>query len=140
MVPATGDEQQQDRAYHYREQFGALGYLAEAAAQCGRADEARAIVAALDAVTDDGGGPGVHRSLALAHAILADGGDPVDDIAGEAPGLTFNRARILLVRGRGLMRLGRRDEARVLLEEARAGFAAAGAPPWQAQAERAFGD
>ncbi len=57
-----------DPGHHYREQFGALSYFAEAAAQCGRADEARDVLAGV-AVTP-AAAPALHEAVRFAHALL----------------------------------------------------------------------
>jgi hypothetical protein len=51
-----------DPAHHYREQYGGLHYYARAAAACGRADQARVVIARLGAET---------ASLSLQRAVGA---------------------------------------------------------------------
>jgi ATP/maltotriose-dependent transcriptional regulator MalT len=59
-----------DLAYHYRERFGAVGYFAEAAVECGRADEARKIIDGLAALTADGAAPALRAAVAEAAGAL----------------------------------------------------------------------
>jgi tetratricopeptide (TPR) repeat protein len=124
----------EDRAYHYRERFGALGYLAEAALESGTGDDARVVVDELAEVATAASAPGLRASVAFAQALLTRGEEQAIAAARGA----FMRARLQLAYGRRLAREGRREEARRELARACAGFAEAGAPPWREQAENAL--
>ena len=58
-------------AFHYREQFGAVTYLAEAAVACGREDEARAVIDGLVTLAAASTAPALRANLASARATLA---------------------------------------------------------------------
>jgi len=106
----------------------AVGDLAEAAARCDRAEEARPALAAL---AEWGGA----TKSAWAAAILA-GAEPTEDspAAHAAISLPFDAARLKLRLGEKLRRERRRVDARQYLRAALDDFAALGAAPWERRA------
>jgi hypothetical protein len=87
-----------DPAHHYCEQFGALGYFAEAAVGSGQTDQAHEVIDALDALVGPSAAPALRAAVAFANALLAHGDQPpagtslrLDEDAHTRP---FNRARL----------------------------------------------
>ncbi|WP_037499522.1 ATP-binding protein, partial [Solirubrobacter soli] len=117
-----------DPAHHYREQFGGVSFYAEAAAACGREDEARDLIARLRADAGPGAARALHDALGFADAILA--GDEAQDCG------PFNRGRLALAHGRRLAAQGRPVDADAALTRAIAAFDAAGANGWTMRARR----
>lgn len=128
-----------DPAYHHREQFGAVGFYADAAALTGRQDEARGVIARLSEFTVSSSA-GLASSLAYALPILATDDDAeqafVQTLAADGPVAPFDRARQQLFYGMWLRRQRRVIEARELLRVARAAFDAIDAPSWSARASQ----
>jgi tetratricopeptide (TPR) repeat protein len=133
-----------DAAYHLRESFAAVALLAEAALDCGRVGEARAIVGALEAVAVVTPAPLLQVNLLYARAVLAP-----DDESERAYRAALHhdltrwpwlRARVQLEYGRWLARAGRRAEAREHLLGAREVFARIGAARWDRRAATALAD
>ncbi|HEY6887710.1 MAG TPA: hypothetical protein VI300_08025, partial [Solirubrobacter sp.] len=113
-----------DPAHHYREQFGGLGYYAEAAAACGRQQAARGVIERLSADAGRGSAQALRDALAFARSLIADDGHPVQDLR------PFDRARLDLADGRKLAGRGRTSDARAALMRAGAAFDALGATGW----------
>jgi DNA-binding CsgD family transcriptional regulator len=127
-----------DLAEHYRKKFWAIGDLAEAALHGERRDEARAVLARVEAAAGPMPSPRLRVALGYACPLLAE-----DDVAealfeaaleAELTRWPFARARLQLANGTWLRRQRRVMESRVPLRAAREAFDALGMPPW---AERA---
>ena len=121
-----------DPAHHYAERHGGLSYLAEAALQCGRTEEARAVARRFPA---DGPATLLQIGAGVARTLLAPS-EPAfaAALSGPAGRPAFHRARLLLAHG-GWLRRGRRAaDSRAPLRAARDTFDALGTVPW---AERA---
>ena len=108
--------------------------MAEAAVGCGRADQARAIVSTLEAVTIITPSPLLEANLMYARAVLAphDLSEPLYQAALEH-GLSrwpWMRARVQLEYGRWLAGAGRGDEAARQVRAAREVFDQIGAVRW----------
>jgi DNA-binding CsgD family transcriptional regulator/tetratricopeptide (TPR) repeat protein len=121
--------------------------LAEAAAQAGRATEARALLEPLEGFAAHSTGALLHASLRFARAVLADAdeveGRLADAVAADFSSWPFTRARLLLAQGAWLRRHGQVAASRAPLRAARAGFHGLGAVPWSeraAQELRASGE
>jgi DNA-binding CsgD family transcriptional regulator len=111
--------------------------LVEAYARAGRGDDARRVMAMIEAVSARAGTAIVAAPVARCRGLL-DEAFP-DHFAEalrlhDARPMPFERARTLLAYGRRLHRARRRGEARERLDEALAGFERLGAEPWAAQA------
>jgi hypothetical protein len=123
-----------DAGYHLRESFSGVALMAEAAVACGRADEARALVSALETVTIVTPSPLLEVNLLYARAVLAprDACEPLYQAA-LGPGLgrwPWMRARVQLEYGRWLIRAGRGGEAAPQLRAAGEVFDKIGAVRW----------
>jgi AAA ATPase domain len=132
----------EDAGYHLRESFAAVALLAEAAVDCGRVAEARAIVSALEAVAVVTPSPLLEVNLLYARAVLAPG-DACEQAFRDALGRDLARwpwirARVQLEYGRRLARGGRGVEAGVHLRAAREVFAHLGAERWHQRAVAAL--
>jgi hypothetical protein len=97
-----------DPAFHLTERFHGVMYLAEAAAHAGRAEDARPVIAALEADAVTTPAPTLHLHLAYAKAVLA-GDDEAEKLflAALRAGLTrwpWLRARLELAYGAWLRR------------------------------------
>jgi AAA ATPase domain len=64
-----------DPAYHQRERFSGVMFLAEAAVHAGRRDDARSVVTELEQVAAITPAPLLHAQLSYARAVLADDAD-----------------------------------------------------------------
>jgi tetratricopeptide (TPR) repeat protein len=127
-----------DAGYHLRESFAGLALTAEAAVDCGRVDEARAITSALEAVAIMTPAPLLEVNLLYARAVLA------PDDAGERLYLAalnhdldrwpWMRARLQLEYGRWLIRAGRCLEAAPQVQAALGVFEHIGAARWSRRA------
>jgi tetratricopeptide (TPR) repeat protein len=123
-----------DPGYHLRESFSGIALMAEAAVGCGRTDEARAIVRALEPVAIITPAPLLEVNLGYARAVLAphDAREPLYQAALEH-GLSrwpWLRARVQLEYGRWLIGVGRGDEAAPQLRAASEVFDHIGAVRW----------
>ena len=136
-----------DPAYHQRERFSGVMFLAEAAVHASRRDDARLVIAELEQVAGTTPAPLLHVQLAYARAMLDDD-DDADDLYRAALGQDLTRwpwvqARIRLAYGGWLRRQRRAVDSRVPLRLALATFDLIGARSWadQARAElRASGE
>ncbi|HEU0193954.1 MAG TPA: tetratricopeptide repeat protein, partial [Gaiellales bacterium] len=111
--------------------------LAEAHVRAGRMDDARAVIAALDANAD--GCAWAMAVLARARAVLA-ADEELDEPFGRAlelwelPESRLDHARTQLCYGERLRRAGRRSDARAQLRAALASFEELGCDAWAARA------
>jgi hypothetical protein len=99
-------------SHHFREQFSAVMYTAEAAVRCGREDGARAIVEQMEVTADESGSPLLLTQLRYARAVLASD-DTAEQLflsclASDLARWPWPRARVQLAYGRWLRR--RADE------------------------------
>lgn len=129
-----------DPAYHYFMRSWGVGDLAEAAVHSGHRDEARAMVADLEAAVDPAGSSWFDVGLRYARPLLAD-----DDAAGplfqaaldtDLSRWPFYRARLLLAYGSWLRRRRQVAESRTPLRKARDAFDAFGVIPWGERARQ----
>jgi DNA-binding CsgD family transcriptional regulator/tetratricopeptide (TPR) repeat protein len=118
-----------DQAHHYAECHAGVSYLAEAALQCGRIEEARAVAEGFAALLDRPHATLVAIGVDVARAFIDE--TPVTDPVARFP---FHRARVLLAEGSRLRRRRRAADSRAPLRTARDLFDALGTVPW---AERA---
>ena len=127
-----------DSRHHQGEQLGAIMFLAEAAAGCGRRDDAMMVLSRMEAVATLTSSPVLANQLLYARAVLA-----TDDQAealyrnGLAADLTrwpWIRARLQLAYGGWLRRQRRDAESREPLRLALATLSSIGATTWAAQA------
>jgi DNA-binding CsgD family transcriptional regulator len=129
-----------DAAFHPRELFAAIPYLAEAAAHTGRTEEARAVLAGLEPLAALTPAPKLHVGLAYARAALAaaDDAQPLFDaaFAATAGRWPHDRARLELLYGSWLRRHRRVTESRVPLRAARDWFDTHGLNSWADQARQ----
>jgi DNA-binding CsgD family transcriptional regulator len=123
-----------DVAFHHRERFNGVMYLAEAAAHCGKTSDAASIIAEMERVALVTPAPVLHIQLLYARPLLAN-----DEDAGElfevavAQDLThwpWPRARLEFAYGSWLRRQQRLNEARTYLRSAQSTFNSVGAGLW----------
>lgn len=127
-----------DPSFHLGDRYHGVMFLAEAAAQAGRVEDAREVIASLEAEAATTPAPILHRQLSYARAVLADD-DKAEDLFTEAlradlirwPWL---RARLELAYGRWLRRQRRVTPARLPLRSAQITFDLIGARSWAEQA------
>jgi hypothetical protein len=129
-----------DPCHHYREQFGAVTFLADAAVMCRREADARATVERLSSLAAPSTAPPLQFGLRYARAVLAtdDAAEALHtELLGSDLGATeFDRARLFLSYGMFLRRNHRDREARDMLKRARRWFDAIGARSWADRAHR----
>ncbi len=127
-----------DRAHHLREAMPGIMLMAEAAVRSGHRDEARALLAELEATAAVTPAPELAMGLLYARAVLAD-----DDAADalfraalrEDPARwPWVRSRLELAHGTWLRRRNRRAQSRVPLRSAAETLERIGATTWAAQA------
>jgi len=120
--------------------FYFIGDLAEAAVQSGHADEATAIVAQLQALSERTSSPQFRASMYHARAMLAGDTDAErlfhEALAADIVRAPFVRARLQLAFGIWLRRARRVKEARASLQAAVEQFDALGALPWSERARQ----
>jgi AAA ATPase-like protein len=123
-----------DPGYHLRESFAGVALMAEAAVDCGRANEARGIVQSLETVAMVTPSPLLEVNLLYARAVLAaaDARDCryQDALAHDLTRWPWLRARIQLAYGRWLAQSGRCGQAGAQLKAASAVFEHIGATRW----------
>jgi hypothetical protein len=123
-----------DVAFHQREGFMGVAFLAEAAIQCDRTDDAREVLRELEKTALVTPSPVLHVHLSYARAVLAadDDAEALFDEAREVDlsRWPFARARLLLAQGSWLRDQGRDDAAWTVLLEAEASLDRIGALPW----------
>jgi DNA-binding CsgD family transcriptional regulator/tetratricopeptide (TPR) repeat protein len=119
---------------HQVVRFWAIGSFAEAALNADRIEEARQLIAGLEAEAARIPSTITEVGLSFAHAVLADDDQAEqrfqDALAGDLSHWPSQRARLLLAYGRWLRRRRRRVDSRVPLRAARDAFDALGATPW----------
>jgi len=125
-------------AYHQRERYSGIMFLAEAAVHASRRDDARAVIAELERVATITPAPLLHVQLSYARAVLAEDAD-AEELYLAAVGQDLTRwpwiqARIRLAYGSWLRRQRRVAESRVPLRLAQATFDLIGARSWAEQA------
>lgn len=128
-----------DPAYHRRECFGSLMFLADAAVRAGHVADAREVLAALEGIGESVPSPILHAHLAYARAVLADDAEaePLYLAALTSPETRdwlVVRAKANLAYGTWLRARGRAVEAAGFLAMARAEFDRIGALPWADEA------
>ena len=127
-----------DPAYHQRECFGGLMFLAEAAAATGREDEAQPVLEQLEQVATVTPTPILTVNLAYARAVLASEAEAeplfLDALAQDLGRWPWVRARTELAYGSWLVRRGRGLEAEGLLTSALTTMSRIGAEHWAAMA------
>ena len=127
-----------DPAYHQRECFSGLMFLAEAALHVDRREEARAVLARMEQVARVTPAPLLHVHLLYTRAVLADDADAESlYLAGLAADLSrwpWVRARIQHAYGSWLRRRRRTAESREQLRSAHSAFELCGATTWAEQA------
>ncbi|SOD74953.1 ATP/maltotriose-dependent transcriptional regulator MalT [Jatrophihabitans sp. GAS493] len=127
-----------DPSHHFREQFDAVSYLAEAAAHTGQQAQARKMLDDLQLVADRSGSPLLQMHLAYGRAVLASD-DTAEKLflaclASEAASLPWQRARVQLAYGRWLRRQQRVSQSREPLRSALTTLQRLGAVKWAAEA------
>ncbi|MFD0631912.1 AAA family ATPase [Catenulispora yoronensis] len=131
-----------DPAYHERESFDGVMFLAEAAVGAGRPDAGRRMLAGLRAAAAETDAPLLHVQLLYAEAVLADDADAeVAYLSALGRDLTrwpLVRARIELAHG-GWLRRHRVAEARGPLRSALTALDLLGAEAWAEQARAELG-
>jgi tetratricopeptide (TPR) repeat protein len=131
-----------DPAYHWRESFAGISFMAESAVGAGRVVQARQILAGLEETARTTPAPLLHTHLGYARAVLAEDADAESFYsAALAMNLThwpFVRARLELAYGEWLLRHDRTDEARPQLRAAAGTLHAIGAAPWARRASEAL--
>ncbi|MCW2993250.1 MAG: LuxR family transcriptional regulator, partial [Conexibacter sp.] len=129
-----------DAAHHHREQFGAVGFLADAAALTGRQAEAREIVARLGELVAASAAPGLVAGIDYARPLLSTDERAEEEfvraLGAGAPRSPFDRARQNLFYGMWLRRQRRVIESRGPLRLARDAFDVIDAPTWSARASQ----
>jgi len=122
-------------AYHQMKGCFYIGDLAEAAVQSGHADEARAILAEMEALSQQTPSPQFHAAMHYARAVLARDTEAErlfeTALAADVMRSPFMRARLRLAFGIWLRRAHRPREARSLLQRALEQFDALDAVPWR---------
>ena len=134
-----------DASFHQRERFAGVVPYVDAALQAGHRDDARGVVAGLEQTASATPSPLLQVHLRYARAALADGAQ-ADELFRAARRADLSRwpwirSQIELAHGCHLVRCGRPEEARRVLEVARATFEQLGARSWaaRARAELALG-
>ncbi len=115
--------------------------LVEALVRCGRAEEATAEAASLQAAATRSGRDSALALAERAQALVSDDGSPRFQRAWELHSETadsFAKGRTALAWGDALRRAGARVESRRMLEAARSEFERLGAVPWEDQATSAL--
>jgi len=121
-------------AYHPMKRCFHIDDLAEAAVQSGHADEARAILAEMEALSDRTPSPHFHAAMHHARAVLARDIEAEQlfkaALAADPMRSPLMTARLQLAFGSWLRHARRPKEARALLQSALEQFDALGAVPW----------
>jgi DNA-binding CsgD family transcriptional regulator len=127
-----------DPSHHFREQFGAVMYTAEAALRCGQDDGARAIVERMEVTADKSGSPLLLTQLRYARAVLASDETAeqlfLECLASELASWPWPLARVQLAYGRWLRRQRRVRQSRGPLQAAHSAFQGLGAATWEREA------
>ena len=127
-----------DPAFHHRELFAGVMFLAEAAVHVDKVNDARTVVAWLEEVATVTSAPDLHVNLLYARAVLADD-DLAENLYREAlkedlVRWPWVRARIELAYGQWLRRHRRSADSRAPLRSALATLELVGANSWADQA------
>ena len=127
-----------DPSHHFREQFSAVMYTAEAAVRCGQDDGARAIVERMEVTADKSGSPLLLTQLRYARAVLASD-DTAEQLflgclASDLASWPWPRARVQLAYGRWLRRQRRVRQSRGPLQAAQSALQGLGAATWAREA------
>jgi DNA-binding CsgD family transcriptional regulator len=128
----------EDPSHHFREQFSAVMYLAEAAFRSGQVEGARTIVGQLEVTASRSGSPLLVTQLQYARAVLA--GDDLaeelflDCLASDLASWPWPRARVQLAYGRWLRRQRRVRQSRGPLQAAQSALQGLGAVTWAREA------
>jgi hypothetical protein len=129
-----------DPSFHQRERFGGVMFLADAAAEAGERDDARDVIAGLEAVAVMAPSPVLLVHLRYARAVLADPAAApaayAELMAADYTRWPWARARAELAYGSWLWRERGGAEALGPLRKAEAGFVRIGAVSWAARARR----
>jgi DNA-binding CsgD family transcriptional regulator len=127
-----------DPSHHFREQFGAVMYTAEAAVRSGQEDGARALVEQLETSASRSGSPLLLTQLQSAQALLASDDTAeqsfLDCLSSDLANWPWPRARVQLAYGRWLRRHRRVRQSRVPLQAAQSAFQDLGATTWAREA------
>ena len=127
-----------DSSHHFREQFGAVSYLAESAVRTGEQCHADDVVERMQVIAETSGSPTLLEQLAYARAVLAS-----DDVAEQhfVRGLAsasaeslWGHARLELAYGRWLRRQHRVTQSRGPLQASLTTFTRLGAIRWAEEA------
>jgi DNA-binding CsgD family transcriptional regulator len=136
-----------DPAHHVREQLCGVMFLAEAAAHCGRVEDARKILAEMERIAEITPSPALLANLLYARPVLADDDEAEalyrQGLRADLSRWPWHRARIQHAFGSWLRRQRRVAESRDHLRSAVGAFDVIGATTWaeQARAElRAAGE
>jgi DNA-binding CsgD family transcriptional regulator len=127
-----------DPAFHHRELFAGLMFLAESAVHVHMVDDARAVMVRLEEVAQVTSSPDLHVNLLYARAVLADD-DEAERLYREAlqedlVRWPWIRARIELAYGQWLRRHRRSADSRAPLRSALTALEQIGARSWADQA------
>jgi ATP/maltotriose-dependent transcriptional regulator MalT len=129
---------EKDPSHHFREQFSAVMYLAEAASRSGRHDSARPVIERMELMARTSGSPLLLTQLRYARAVLAadDAAEQLflDCLASELVTWPWPRARVQLAYGRWLRRQRQVRRSREPLQSARSAFQELGAARWAQEA------
>jgi ATP/maltotriose-dependent transcriptional regulator MalT len=128
-----------DPAHHHREQFCGVMFLAEAGVHADQREDARRIVADMEALALVTPSPLLAVQLLYARAVLADDGEAEqryrEDLATDLTRWPWVRARIQFAYGAWLRRQRRVAESREPLRQALTVFRQIGARTWAEQAQ-----
>ena len=127
-----------DPSFHLTERFHGVMFLAEAAVHTGRREDARAVVAELEAVARTTPSPTLRVHLSYAQAVLADDADAerlyLAALRGDLVRWPWTKARLELAYGSWLRRRRRVAESREPLRAAQTTLDLIGARTWAEQA------
>ena len=127
-----------DPAFHHRELFAGVMFLAEAAVHVDKVADASAVVAGLEEVAKLTSAPDLHLNLLYARAVLADEAVAesryVEALQEDLVRWPWIRARIELAYGQWLRRHRRSADSRAPLRSALATLELVGASSWADQA------
>jgi DNA-binding CsgD family transcriptional regulator len=128
-----------DPAFQRVQQVWTIGYLAEAAVRTDRREDARALVASVEEMTNGFAAVGTEVALDYSRAVLADDADAEElfrhTLSGAGRRFPWHHARAQLAYGAWLRRQRRVTESRDPLRAARTAFEAVGAKPWALRAD-----
>jgi DNA-binding CsgD family transcriptional regulator len=127
-----------DPAFHHRELFAGVMFLAESAVHVDKVEDARVVLAGLEEVAKVTSAPDLHVNLLYARAVLADDGLAeslyLDALKEDLVRWPWIRARIELAYGQWLRRHRRSVDSRAPLRSALATLELVGAGSWADQA------